>query len=139
MEAKTNESSAAEAASTGQLLRRYRKLAGLTAQELAHEVNSKHPDDAITAAVVFNIEAERKTAITIPELAHFAEVLAISSLSRSLKPSVTLQCSDVMVPPKTKTAGCNRRFRSAASSRILSGLQWPENNDTRSASIRKNS
>lgn len=52
MEAKTNESSAAEAASTGQLLRRYRKLAGLTAQELAHEVNSKHPDDAITAAVV---------------------------------------------------------------------------------------
>lgn len=54
MEAKTNESSAAEAVSTGQLLRRYRKLAGLTAQELAHEVNSKHPDDAITAAVVFN-------------------------------------------------------------------------------------
>lgn len=80
MEAKTNESSAAEAASTGQLLRRYRKLAGLTAQELAHEVNSKHPDDAITAAVVFNIEAERKTAITIPELAHFAEVLAISPI-----------------------------------------------------------
>lgn len=80
MEAKTNESSAAEAASTGQLLRRYRKLAGLTAQELAHEVNSKHPDDAITAAVVFNIEAERKTAITVSELAHFAEVLAISPI-----------------------------------------------------------
>lgn len=80
MEAKTNESSAAEAASTGQLLRRYRKLAGLTAQELAHEVNSKHPDDAITAAVVFNIEAERKTAITVSKLAHFAEVLAISPI-----------------------------------------------------------
>ena len=65
-----------EAASTGQLLRRYRKLAGLTAQELAHEVNSRYPDDTISATVVFNIEAERKTAITIPELAHFAEVPA---------------------------------------------------------------
>lgn len=76
----TSESFATEAASTGQLLRRYRKLAGLTAQELAHEINSRHPDDAITATVIFNIEAERKTAITVPELAHFAEVLAISPI-----------------------------------------------------------
>lgn len=76
----TSEPSAIEAASTGQLLRRYRKLAGLTAQELAHEVNSRYPDDAISATVVFNIEAERKTAITIPELAHFAEVPAISPI-----------------------------------------------------------
>ena len=79
----TSEPSAIEAASTGQLLRRYRKLAGLTAQELAHEVNSRYPDDAISATVVFNIEAERKTAITIPELAHFAEVPAISPSSCS--------------------------------------------------------
>lgn len=76
----TSEPSAIEAASTGQLLRRYRKLAGLTAQELAHEVNSRYPDDAISATVVFNIEAERKTAITIPELARFAEVPAISPI-----------------------------------------------------------
>lgn len=76
----TSEPSAIEAASTGQLLRRYKKLAGLTAQELAHEVNSRYPDDAISATVVFNIEAERKTAITIPELAHFAEVPAISPI-----------------------------------------------------------
>ena len=51
----TSEPSAIEAASTGQLLRRYRKLTGLTAQELAHEVNSRYPDDAISATVVFNI------------------------------------------------------------------------------------
>lgn len=76
----TSEPSAIEAASTGQLLRRYRKLAGLTAQELAHEVNSRYPDDAISATVVFNIEADRKPAITIPELAHFAEVPAISPI-----------------------------------------------------------
>lgn len=71
---------APQARTTGQLLRRYRKLAGLTAQELAHEVNSRYPDDAISATVVFNIEAERKTAITVPELAHFAEVLAVSPI-----------------------------------------------------------
>ena len=76
----TSEPSAIEAASTGQLLRRDRQLTGLTAQELAHEVNSRYPDDAISATVVFNIEAERKTAITIPELAHFAEVPAISPI-----------------------------------------------------------
>lgn len=58
----------------------YRKRVGLTAQELAHKIASKHPDDAISAAVIFNIEAERKTAITVPELIHFAEMLFISPI-----------------------------------------------------------
>ena len=80
MKDENNESSEAHGASTGQLLRRYRKQARLTAQELAREVTSRYPDDNTTPTVIFNIEAERKTAITITELAHFSEVLGISPI-----------------------------------------------------------